>query len=103
VLRVDEHPQPRAEQRLIVDEGDADGAHVPTVSRVNGIVARTRNRPLVPSLASSSPPASVARSRMPGMPWPAEFAGMVAPAGSPLVTITARLAVPQSKTRSTGA
>ncbi len=69
VLRVDQHPQAAAEQlpgRRRARHGrrrahpDTGAASV----RVNGIVARTRNRPFVPSLASSSPPASVARSRI---------------------------------------
>src|SRR5690606_8344426 len=79
-LRVDEHADAGAEQRLIVDEHDADHASpsaapgaplssCPVLPVPIGKRARTTKSPPSRS-ARRTPPTSCARSRMPMMPWP---------------------------------
>src|SRR5207302_9142811 len=71
VLGVEQRPEPGAHERLVVGQQDADHDSFCTGSR-----ARTRNPPPGRGPASSSPPRTAARSRMPGMPLPPP--GMVA-------------------------
>ena len=66
-LRLDEHSDAGTEQRLVIDQRDTDGAHASLTDRA-GMCADRRNFPSSPASARRMPPASCARSRMPGMP-----------------------------------
>src|SRR4029453_17228395 len=79
-LRLHEHAHARAEQGLVVDERDADAAHA-GLAGCAGMCARKWNIPSAPASALRLPPASCARSRMPGIPW--RIARGPAPAASP--------------------
>ena len=63
--RIDQDPEARPHQRLVVD--DDDGDHVMTASR--GRLAMTANPPPGRNPALRVPPKSATRSRMPTMPW----------------------------------
>jgi hypothetical protein len=70
-LGVDQHPDARAEKRLVVDEGHPDNGGgcgiLRHASPRSGSTADTTNSPPL-SPAVSCPPASCARSRIPMMP-----------------------------------
>ena len=66
-----DHPEPGADEPLVVDEQDADGH--PSVPD-SGSRARTAKPPPASGPASSVPPRLTARSRMPAMPRPSAAA-----------------------------
>ena len=73
------HPQPRAHERVVVDEQDADGrAHAG-----HGRVARRTKSPAASGPCSSSPPASATRSASPTRPVPAPGSASGAGAATP--------------------
>ena len=56
VLGVEDHPEPRAHERLVVGDQDADAHAACTSSRASGSRARTSNPPSARGPASTSPP-----------------------------------------------
>ena len=65
LLRLEDHPEPGADQRLVVDDQHADHDGAPS-----GRLARTRKPPVGCGAASSEPPKTLTRSRIPTRPSP---------------------------------
>jgi hypothetical protein len=65
-LSLEDHPEARADERLVVDEGDADAHRSPSAARI-GSRARTE-KPEPSGPASNVPPSIATRSRIPTSP-----------------------------------
>ena len=88
-LGLDQHPEAGAHQRLVVDEEDPD-AHAAT-ARSGRSTARTSKPPPSRGPASSVPPCSATRSRMPSRPWPRPSPSRPAPRPSSRTTSSTRV------------
>src|SRR5262249_6496296 len=96
LARLEDHPEAAADERLVVGDEDANAAHEP-VSWSSGKRARTRKPPARPAApASTSPPSSAARSRIPISPWP-PF-GAIAAAPMPSSSICSSMLEPLRRT-----
>src|SRR5690606_31822894 len=103
-----DHPQPRAHQLLVVDHENRDHGFSSTVrgvsAGVTGMAARTHHPPSDSGPATNVPPTRASRSRNPTRPYPPPGTGATpSTVAGPLTTVTVSSCLPWSTRMSTAA